>query len=72
MNSLENEQVLTPIQVTARYSVFHGMEVTLHACPTSAQSQKTQHEQGTVCKHQHIWMYLTRVHARKVPSEGCK
>lgn len=63
-----NEQVLAPVQVTRRCSVFQNG----CACPTSAKSQKPRCEQGPVCKPQHIVMYLTRARARKIPSEGCK
>lgn len=40
MRYLENEQVLITIQVTTRCPACHGLEVSLHACPTSAKSHK--------------------------------
>lgn len=52
---MENEQVLAPVQVTRRCSVFQNGR----AYPTFAKSQKPWCEQGLVCKPQHIVMYLT-------------
>lgn len=70
--SLENEQGLAPIQVTPGCSVSHRVEVPLRAFPMSTKSQKPPGEQGPVRKPQPTVTYLTRAHARKVPSEECK
>lgn len=64
---LENKQVLAPIQVTTRRPAFHAPECLCMPAPLQLSLRGLGVTPGTVCKRQHILVYLTEARARKVP-----